>query len=406
MRIEELKARCLSLVHQSEIGIYFDSHYDTQDRYALYECIVGINAQEICEIYDTWQPAFEFVRKNSNKWIFFAFAYEAYAEPLFLPYQPYTKPTAVLWIPQYWLTLSKQGKVESNQPAYFEQHLTDKKNTTDYPKIDLQPVWTKEQYISRFFAVIEHIRQGNVYELNLCQAFKARVHNLDTLNLYKRLQQPGTMPYSVYWKYPPYTVISTSPERLLAQRQNTLIAQPMKGTQRKQHLNDTQSRYLLQNSLKNRAENVMIVDLMRNDLAKSCVTGSITTENLFEVLDYGNLYQMISTIKGKISPGKHFLDAFYQVFPPGSMTGAPKKRSVQIIHELESVPRGWFSGSIGYINPYQQADSNVLIRTLCYDSVSQELSLHTGGAIVYHSQAEQEYQETLLKAERIRQLLF
>ncbi|MCS7076764.1 MAG: anthranilate synthase component I family protein [Bacteroidia bacterium] len=400
MRAEELKTQCLHAVHQSDIGIYLDSHQDTQDIYALYECIAGVGAQDTCEIYDQWTPAFEFAQKHANKWIFFAFSYEAYHQPLFLPYRPYTKPTAVLWTPQYWLTLSKQGKVESNNLSYFSQSLD-----THVPtqlKIDLQPLWTKEEYLTRFNAVIEHIKQGDVYELNLCQAFKAVVFNLDTLTLYKILQEQGTMPYSAYWRYPPYTVISTSPERLLALRGSILIAQPMKGTQRKKHSQDTQSRDILRHSLKDRAENVMIVDLMRNDIAKSCLTGSIEVENLFQVLDYGNLYQMISTVKGRIRSGVHFLEAFYHVFPPGSMTGAPKKRSVEIIQQLECIPRGWFSGSIGYISPKQEADSNVLIRTLCYNQDLNELLLHTGGAVVYRSQAEQEYEETLLKAERIR----
>jgi para-aminobenzoate synthetase component 1 len=403
MYSEKLKTKWLDIINQYDTCLYLDSNQDTQDRYARYECIASAGVQDKCEIFADWQPAFDFVEQNKGKWIFFAFSYEAYHAPLSLPYQPFTQPTAVLWTPEYWITLSKNLEIQSNDIPFFEQKIfvTEK----PIPKVDLLPLWTKEDYFDRFNKVIEHIKEGDVYELNLCQLFKATVSDLNTKELFKRIRQQAKMPYSVYWKYAPHVVMSSSPERFLALQGNTLIAQPMKGTQRKTTHNDIEGRFLLQNSLKNRAENIMIVDLMRNDLAKSCVTGSIHTEHLFEVLDYGNLYQMISTVKGKPLPEYHFLRAFYNVFPAGSMTGAPKKRSVQIIHELENVPRGWFSGSIGYINPYQEADSNVLIRTLCYDTRTQELLLHTGGAVVYHSDAVQEYEETLLKGERIRNLL-
>ncbi len=403
MQLEDLKEKWLDIVSQYEVCLYLDSNRDTQDRYTRYECIATAGLQDKCEIFSDWQPAFNFVKQNKGKWIFFAFAYEAYNAPLSLPYKPYTQPTAVLWTPKYWITLSKNEEIQSNNLPFFEQKVSDLEKPVHC--IELQPVWTREDYFSRFNKVIHHIREGDVYELNLCQLFMANVPELNTLAVFKKIQNQTKMPYSAYWKYAPYTVMSTSPERMVALRKDTLIAQPMKGTQRKTSENDTKSKVLLQQSLKNRAENVMITDLMRNDLAKSCITGSIEVEHLFEVLDYGNVYQMISTIKGTILPEYHFLHAFYNVFPAGSMTGAPKKRSVQIIQELENSPRGWFSGSIGYISPFQEADSNVLIRSLCYNSDSQELLLHTGGAVVYHSDAVQEYEETLLKAERIRDIL-
>lgn len=403
MQLRDLKAKWLDIISQQDVCLYLDSNFDAQDRYSRYECIASAGIMDKCEIFADWQPAFDFVKKNKDRWIFFAFSYEAYSQPVSLSYEPYTQPVAVLWTPQYWITLSKKNEIQSNDVSFFEQEIS--LSETLLPKIDLQPVWTKEDYFSRFDKVIQYIREGEVYELNLCQLFRAVVSGLDTKEIFKKVQKQAKMPYSAYWKYPPYVVMSASPERFLALRNRTLIAQPMKGTQRKTAQNDTKSRFLLQNSLKNRAENVMITDLMRNDLAKSCVTGSIETEHLFEVLDYGNLYQMISTVKGTLLSEWHFLEAFYNVFPAGSMTGAPKKRSVQIIRELENIPRGWFSGSIGYISPYQEADSNILIRTLSYHTHTQELLMHTGGAVVYHSDAVQEYEETLLKAERIRNLL-
>lgn len=404
MQLDILKSKWLDIISQSEVCLYLDSNCDTQDRYAVYECIAAAGIDQNCEIYDNWQSAFSFVKQNIGKWIFFAFSYEAYSNILNLPYQPYKKPTAVLWTPQYWISLTKNNEIQSNDYSFFEQE-AQFSYQKPIPKIDLQPIWTKSAYLDRFHKVIHHIKEGDVYELNLCQLFTAIVPDLDTVNVFKKIQSHAKMPYSTYWKYPPHVVMSTSPERLLALRSRTLIAQPMKGTRRKISFQDIENKKILESSLKDRAENVMIVDLMRNDLSKSCEIGSITTEFLFEVLDYGNLYQMISTIKGTLLSELNFLDAFYNVFPAGSMTGTPKKRSVQIIQELEHCPRGWFSGSIGYISPYQEADSNVLIRTLSYNSNSYELDLYTGGAIVYHSNPKQEYEETLLKAEKIRELL-
>lgn len=402
-KLKELKEKWLNIVAQQDVCLYLDSNYDRQDRYARYECIAAAGVQSKCEIFSDWQPAFDFVEQNKEKWIFFVFSYEAYNDPLSLSYQSYTQPTALLWTPEYWITLSKTNEIQSNDVHFFEQEVS--VSEKPIPNIDIQPIWTQKEYFSRFEKVIHHIKEGDVYELNLCQLFRANVPELDTLAVFKKIQKQIKMPYSAYWNYPPYTVMSASPERMLALRGNTLIAQPMKGTQGKNSIQDTKSRFTLQQSPKNRAENVMITDLMRNDLAKSCITGSINTEYLFEVLDYGSLYQMISTIKGQMRSEYNFLRAFYNVFPAGSMTGAPKKRSVQIIGELENIPRGWFSGNIGYISPYQNADSNVLIRTLSYNSKTSELWLHTGGAIVYHSDAVQEYEETLLKAEKIRGLL-
>lgn len=398
--MKTLKKRILNTLQTQTVAIYLDSNEDRLDRYAQYECIAAWEALEVCEIYSDWTPAFEFVNKHKGKWIFAWFSFESYAQPLQVSVSTLAQPVAVLWIPRYWITLDKQGNTKGNAPL-LEEPLP----KTTFTPIELQPIWSKVEYLERYHKVIHHIKEGNVYELNLCQRFEAQNVEINPVDVFSLLNEHTKMPYSAYIRYKNEVMLSASPERFLAKRGQKLIAQPMKGTQRKQHALDIESKHQLRQSLKNQAENIMIVDLMRNDLAKSCVTGSITVTELFEVLDYGNIYQMISTVEGQLKAELSFLEAFYHAFPMGSMTGAPKQRSVQLIQELEGMSRGWFSGSVGYINPEQEADFNVLIRSLSYHIQEKTLCLQTGGALVYHSDSEQEYEESLLKAERIRSIL-
>lgn len=193
----------------------------------------------------------------------------------------------------------------------------------------------------------------------------------------------------------------------MAKRGQKLISQPIKGTIRrgKNEAEDADLKQELFLSPKNRSENVMIVDLVRNDLARSCQAGSVKVEELFGIYTFSTVHQMISTISGKLQAGVNEIEAIQRAFPMGSMTGAPKVRSMQLIEQLESSRRGLYSGAIGYFAPDGDFDFNVVIRTLLYDQLRRYLSLQVGGAIVFDSSPEEEYAECVLKAERIRELL-
>jgi para-aminobenzoate synthetase component 1 len=189
----------------------------------------------------------------------------------------------------------------------------------------------------------------------------------------------------------------------LCKRGQQLIAQPIKGTIRRGQdpVEDEALREQLRQSEKDRAENVMIVDLMRNDLTKVCTTGSIQVKELFGVYSFERVSQMISTVIGTLQPKRHWTEALEATFPIGSMTGAPKVSSLELIEQYETVARGLYAGTIGYVTPTGDFDFNVVIRSLLYDASSQYLSCQVGGAIVFDSQALAEYEECLLKAQTI-----
>ena len=186
-----------------------------------------------------------------------------------------------------------------------------------------------------------------------------------------------------------------------------MLSQPIKGTIKrgKTKLEDLYLQQQLYKSIKDRAENVMIVDLVRNDLARSCISGSVKVEGLFGIYPFPNVHHMISTIRGTLRPDQHFVDAIRLAFPMGSMTGAPKVKSMQLIEHYEKTKRGLYSGAVGYIRPNGDFDFNVVIRSLLYNRENKYLSYQVGGAIVYDSLPEQEYEECLLKAKGIREVL-
>ncbi len=265
----------------------------------------------------------------------------------------------------------------------------------------------KKEYIADVNKIQDAIRSGSVYELNYCQEFYAEAVTLDPVDLFKRMRQINAAPFSVFFKWQGQYLMSASPERFLAKRGAQLIAQPIKGTRRRlaDEVADNVQRNELRSCVKERAENVMIVDLMRNDLARCCEVGTIKVEELFGIYSFSRVHQMISTIAGNVKEGISFEEILEKTFPMGSMTGAPKVEAMKLIDQFEKVKRGWFSGSIGYVSPNGDFDLNVVIRTLIYNSKAGYLSLQTGGAITIDSVPEQEYQESLLKAEAWIQLL-
>lgn len=265
----------------------------------------------------------------------------------------------------------------------------------------------KATYLADVKAIQEAIRCGSVYELNYCQEFYAENVQLDMRQLYNKMKAVNPAPFSVCLQWEGKCMLGASPERFLAKRGSKLIAQPIKGTRRRlaDEVADKLQREALQHDIKERAENVMIVDLMRNDLARCCQTGTVKVEELFGIYSFATVHQMISTVVGTLREGIRLDEILQNTFPMGSMTGTPKVESMKLIEQFEKVRRAWFSGSIGYIAPNGDFDLNVVIRTLIYNSKTGYLSLQTGGAITIDSVPEQEYEESLLKAEAWVKLL-
>jgi len=260
----------------------------------------------------------------------------------------------------------------------------------------------KETYIGIIEKLRQHILRGDCYEINFCQEFYATAVKVDPLLAYHRLTELSPNPFSAFYKLHDKYCCCASPERYLKRTGNKIISQPIKGTS-KRNLNDKQldednKQYLLQSS-KEKAENVMVVDLVRNDLSRICVPGSVKVEELFGIYSFPQVHQMISTVCGELKEGVSIADIFRETFPMGSMTGAPKIRVMQLVEQYERTKRGLFSGAIGYIRPGGDLDFNVVIRSLFYNASTQYLSFQTGSGITFYSEPEKEYEECMMKAE-------
>ena len=255
-------------------------------------------------------------------------------------------------------------------------------------------------YLNAIETILRYISDGDIYQANYVRRFEKALH-LSPSELFDRLWQQHPMPFSALLEWDDFAIVSNSPERFLKVENQTVRAQPIKGTMRRGKTleEDAAIKVLLENSPKNRAENVMITDLMRNDLGRVCEYGSIKVPQLCEVETFPTLHHLVSVIEGKLRDGIDALDAFGAAFPCGSITGAPKIRAMQIIDELESTPRGVSMGALGYLDFQGNADWNVAIRTvLCKEG---KASFHAGGGIVAGSTATDEWSEMQLKAAAI-----
>lgn len=267
---------------------------------------------------------------------------------------------------------------------------------------------TAETYLEKILALKRHILRGDCYEINFCQSFYANDTSIDPLSVYHQLAALSPNPFGAFYRLYDNYCLCASPERFIKKTSGTIISQPIKGTAKRNledEALDIAARNYLLNSEKEKSENVMIVDLVRNDLSKVCKEGSVHVTELLAVYPFPQVYQLISTIEGNVEAETPFTAILEACFPMGSMTGAPKKRVMELIEQYEQTPRGLFSGSIGYITPSADFDFNVVIRSLMYDATKKLLSFKAGGGITFNSIPEQEYEECLLKMEAIRKVL-
>jgi para-aminobenzoate synthetase component I len=267
---------------------------------------------------------------------------------------------------------------------------------------------TREEYLETVQDIQQKILEGQVYELNYCLEFYVeQLFDLSPISLFLALNEASPMPFSGIYKLHDRFLFCASPERFLKKKGTKLISQPIKGTIRRGSTasEDEWLQEQLRQNEKERAENMMIVDLVRNDLRRSCRTGSIQVEEMFGIYGFRHVSQMISTVTGHLRPECGLVDALRGAFPMGSMTGAPKVRAMELIDLYEISGRGLFSGSIGYIFPNGDADFNVVIRSIQYNRASGYLSFMVGSAITFDSDPALEYEECLLKARAILQIL-
>ena len=315
-------------------------------------------------------------------------------------------PEYVLQLNADELTIFCEGDAEVILEALKSQSAVIRQSTSINLQINNRIL--PEDYIGTIKKIQQHILRGDCYEINFCQEFFAASATIDPLGVYCTLVEISPNPFSALYKLNGRYCICASPERYFKKTGTKIFSQPIKGTA-KRNLQDSAldalSKQQLSESEKERSENVMVVDLVRNDLSRVCKEGSVKVEELFGAYSFPQVHQLISSISGELEDGVEWTDIVKASFPMGSMTGAPKKRVMELIERYEHTRRGLFSGSIGYVSPTGDADFNVVIRSILYNASSRYLSFQTGSAITFYSDAEAEYKECLLKAEAIKQVL-
>lgn len=319
-------------------------------------------------------------------------------------------PNLYFFIPQYLIYIKgnevtiQADDTESILAAIMQQDIS----TEDHPPlITLQPRFNNRDYIDTVEKIKEHIIRGDIYVSNFCQEFFAEGAVINPVNTFRQLNELSPNPFSCFFKHYQQYVLCASPERFMAKRGNKLISQPIKGTAKRliDPLQDSLARQKLRTDKKELQENVMIVDLVRNDLTHSAKPGTVKTEELFGIYSFNQVHQMISTVVCELRDDVSPVQAIKNAFPMGSMTGAPKISSMRLMEKYERSKRGLYSGAIGYFSPDGDFDFNVVIRSLLYNGDNRYLSLHVGSAITYDADAEMEYEECLLKAAAVFKVL-
>jgi para-aminobenzoate synthetase component 1 len=283
----------------------------------------------------------------------------------------------------------------------------DEKKAMAFDAIEMKSNLTEAQYTQYFNQLQNHISRGDIYEINYCMQFSAKVDDLDPVFVFQKLNERSPAPFAVLMKNEDVWLMGSSPERFLNKQGNTLISQPIKGTIRKtgDAELDKKAGVQLKNDQKERSENVMIVDLVRNDLTHYAKSGSVIVKELCEIYPFATVLHMISTIQAELEDETKGIDAIMKAFPMGSMTGAPKIRAMQLAEETETFRRGIYSGALGYFTPEGDFDFAVMIRSFTWNQTNGFLSFSTGSAITHKANAKAEYNECLLKAEALLQSL-
>lgn len=356
-----------------------------------------------------------FIKLNAKKYLFGFLGYDIKNEieklssnnPDFIGF-----PDVFFFCPKHVVAINGDSTTylqgEKNEKSEsFVQLFLNKRNQTHQTSISLTPRITKEEYLVKVNSLKTHLQQGDIYEVTFCQEFFTESAKIDPISTYHQLSKKTEAPFSCFVGVDGRYLLSGSPERFLKKEGKKLTSQPIKGTARrgKTTSEDEKAKANLLASEKERSENVMIVDLVRNDLSRIAEKNSVKVEELFGVYSFPTVHQLISTVSAVHRKSVDFDDIIRALFPMGSMTGAPKISAMQLIESHESFKRGLFSGSVGYIKPNGDFDFNVVIRSILYNENTSYLSCPVGGAITIKSNPEDEYEECLLKAEAMMQIL-
>jgi len=411
--LEEFKLKALYWANEFDPACYLDSN-EYPNKYSNFECLIAAGAEE--ELIANCGSALlqiDAFTKNQDRIIpgFFSYDLKNELEALESKNPDHLDfPDAYFFKPQHLLTISRQEvEISSENPESVWEEINQiqlGESTLNFNGTVAQR-FSRAEYTTTVKKLQEHIQKGDIYEVTLCQEFYAEEVKFDPLAAFIALNRISPTPFASFFKQQNQYILSATPERYIAKRGNKLLSQPIKGTARRSvdKEEDEKNKQSLAQSEKERAENVMIVDLVRNDLTRCALPGTVKVDELFGVYSFSQVHQLISSISCQVAPEQSFSNILKATFPMGSMTGAPKIRAMQLIEQYERSKRGVYSGSVGYIQPNGDFDFNVIIRSILYNANTQYLSFQVGGAITAKSNPEEEYEECLLKAKAISQVL-
>jgi len=407
----------LNWCNRFNICCFLDNHNYHLPHHSV-ECLVAAGMLDAvsCSAGNAFQHLYDFDSTHPD-WLFGHFSYDLKNELEELSSSNPDRlgfPGLFFFVPEYLLQVSSStiiiGSFNNDHEKVWKQITNEAINPSKgrQPNPVVHSRYTQQEYVATVEAIRRHILRGDCYEINFCQEFYSDNITASPGHLYARLSEVSPSPFSAFYKHHALYAFCMSPERYLKKEGKSVLSQPMKGTAARVAGDEAADRLnaeLLADSEKERAENIMVVDLVRNDLSKVSVEGSVKVDELCSVYSFPQVHQMISTVSGNLRDNIHWTEVIKATFPMGSMTGAPKKKVMELIEKFERTKRGLFSGSIGYVTPERDFDFNVVIRSVLYNAATKYLSFHTGSAITYNCNPEKEYEECLLKASAIKKAL-
>lgn len=410
--IESFKQKALQWAAAYDTCCYLDSH-SFKDPYGKYDLLIAVGTKAALKVSSgSAFKQLEAFRQTHTSWILGFFGYDLKNETENLSSANTDGPgfpDLYFFVPEIVITI----KGEELNIEGADEHILQTIRSLPLPaekvqsRVHFTPRFSEQEYVATVEQIKSNITRGDIYVTNFCQEFYADKAYIDPLLTYRKLKDISPAPFSTFFKWEGNYIISASPERFLAKRGNKLLSQPIKGTARRDQ--DAAADQLLVEQLRNHPkelqENVMIVDLVRNDLTRSAIEGTVHAEELYAIQSFAQVHQMVSTVACAKRDDISDVAAIKNTFPMGSMTGAPKVSAMQLMEKYERSKRGVYSGALGYFAPDGDFDFNVIIRSLLYNSTKNYLSFHVGSAITYHADAEKEYEECLLKAKAILQAL-
>jgi len=416
-KIFEAKKRLLSWGNQFGIFALIDSNELSQNpietEFGQYALVLAADVDaEMCESEAPFSELQAFV---SNQYAFGFLGYDLknYVEDL-----TSTNPDGVgfpdihFFIPKHIIAVDNAGsfkilKSDKDSATILDEISRCQFEAKPHKPLAVESRISHSEYIDSVKRIKEHIRRGDIYEMNFCQEFFATAADIDPLTTYIELSTVSPTPFACFYKLHDRYLISASPERFLLKQGSRVISQPIKGTIRRGSTpaEDEMLKQELRSNPKEQSENVMIVDLVRNDLSRTAKDGSVNVTELFGIYPFRQVFQMISTVESEVKEGVSGVEVIRDAYPMGSMTGAPKVSAMQLIEMYEKTKRGLYSGAVGYFTPSGSFDFNVVIRSILYNQPARYLSFSVGGAITFSSDPEAEYNECLVKAKAIMEVL-